>query len=164
MRLCTALVFLSILFGCASHQGVVPSPSAVSVPKGQSKLSISRNSDFMFIGVQARVDVNGVRVAELWRGESYAAAIQPGKVVLSTDAWSTAGRFQAHLNIDADREYVFEIGPRGEHFSTLTNFSLLGPATGVLASAIEAAVDENTGPFSINLKEIRPLVSTGLTH
>lgn len=157
MRLCVALVILSVLFGCASHQGVVQSPSAVSVPKGQSKLVISRSSDFMFIGVQASIDVNGVRVAQLWRGEGYATAMQPGKIVLSTDAWSTSGRYQSHFNMEADREYIFEVAPRGEHFSTLTLF-------GVLGSAIEAAVDENTGPFSIYLKEIRPLVSTGLTN
>ena len=151
MRLFLASVLLGILSGCATtHPGVVQSPSAISVPQGKAKLVITRNTEALFLGVQARVDVNGERVAELWRGESYAAALPPGKVVLSTDAWSTPGRFLAHFNMEADREYTFEISPRGGHMATLTFFGIAG-------AAIDAAIDENTGPFSIYLKETKPI-------
>jgi len=151
MRTLLSLFLLGILSGCATtHSGVVQSPSTISVPSGKAKLVVTRNTDALFLGVQARVDVNGERVVELWRGESYAAALQPGKVVISTDAWSTPGRFLAHFNIEADREYVFEISPRGGHMATLTFFGIAG-------AAIDAAIDENTGPFSIYLKETKPL-------
>lgn len=146
-----AIVMLSTLLGCATtHPGVVQSPSSILASKGQAKLVITRNTDALFLGVQARVDVNGERVAELWRGDSYAVAMQPGKILLSTDAWSTPGRFLAHFDMEADKEYVFEISPRGGHMATLTFFGIAG-------AAIDAAIDENTGPFAITLKEIKVL-------
>jgi len=104
----------------------------------------------MFMGVQARIYVNDKRVAELWRGESYAGVIQPGKVVLAADAWSTPGNFRAHFNAEADREYTFEVSPRGGHLATLVFFGIVG-------AAVDASIDENTGPFSIYLKETKPL-------
>ena len=144
-------VTLVALSGCATtHPGVVQSPSAVVAPPGKAKVVITRNSDFLFMGVQARIDVNGERVVELWRGESYAGVVQPGKVVLATDAWSTPGNFRAHFNAEADREYTFEVSPRGEHYATLVFFGIVG-------AAVDASIDENTGPFSIYLKETKPL-------
>lgn len=136
--------------GCATHSGVVKSPSSVFVPPGKVRLIVTRNTEALFLGVQASVDVNGERAAELWRGESYAVALEPGKVILSTNAWSTSGRFVSHFTAEADREYVFEIAPRGGHFATLSFF-------GVVGGAVHAAIDENTGPFSIYLKETRAL-------
>lgn len=145
------LVLLGALSGCATtHPGVVQSPAAVLIPPGKAKVVITRNTDALFMGVQARVDVNGERVTELWRGESYAGVVQPGKVVLATDAWSTAGNFRAHFNAEADREYTFEVSPRGGHMATLTFFGIVG-------AAVDASIDENTGPFSIYLKETKPL-------
>lgn len=144
-------VVLVALSGCATtHPGVVQSPSAVVAPPGKAKIVITRNSDALFMGVQARIDVNGARVAELWRGESYAEVVQPGKVVLATDAWSTPGNFRAHFNAEADREYTFEVLPRGGHYATLAFFGIVG-------AVVDASIDENTGPFSIYLKETKPL-------
>ena len=152
MRFCAlVLIMLGALSGCATtHPGVVQSPSTVLAPPGKAKLVITRNTDALFMGVQARIDVNGERVAELWRGESYAGVVEPGRVVLTTDAWSTPGNFLAHFNAEADREYTFEITPRGGHMATLTFFGIAG-------AAVDASIDKNTGPFSVYLKEIKPL-------
>ncbi len=152
MKLYSAIIVILVaLSGCATtHPGVVQSPSAVVAPPGKAKVVITRNSDALFMGVQARIDVNGERVAELWRGESYAGVVQPGRIVLATDAWSTAGNFRAHFNAEADREYIFEVSPRGGHMATLTFFGIVG-------AAVDASIDENTGPFSIYLKETKPL-------
>ena len=145
------LVLFGALSGCATtHPGVVQSPDTVLAPLGKAKVVITRNTDSMFMGLQARIDVNGERVAELWRGESYAGVIQPGKVVLSTDAWLAPGNFRAHFKAEADREYIFEVSPRGEQLTTL-------PFYGVVRVTVEAAIEENTGPFSIYLKETKPL-------
>lgn len=152
MRFCAlALIMLGVLSGCATtHPRVIQSPSTILVPPGKAKLVITRNTDALFMGVQARIDVNGERVAELWRGESYAGVVQPGSIVLATDAWSTPGNFRAHFTAEADKEYTFEISPRGGHMATLTFFGIIG-------AAVDASIDENTGPFSIYLKEIKPL-------
>ena len=145
------LVMLGALSGCATtHPGVVQSPSAVVAPPGKTKIVITRNTDALFLGVQARIDLNGERVAELWRGESYAGIVQPGRIVLATDAWSTPGNFRAHFNAEPDREYIFEVSPRGGHMATLTFFAIVG-------AAVDASIDENTGPFSIYLKETKSL-------
>jgi len=144
------IVFAFAISGCATtHPSVVQSPSSIPVPSGKSKLVITRNTDALFLGVQARIDVNGERAVELWRGESYAKVLSPGKVIISTDAWSTPGRFMAHFNVEPNKEYILEISPRGGHYATSTLF-------GVLGSAVDAAVDENTGPFAITLKELKP--------
>lgn len=151
MRALSILVgFVFAISGCATtHPGVVQSPSSIQAPPGKAKVVITRNTDALFLGVQARIDVSGDRVAELWRGESYTGVLQPGKVILSTDAWSTPGRFMAHFNAEPDKEYVFEISPRGGHYATLVFFGIVG-------SAVDSAIDENTGPFAITLKEIKP--------
>lgn len=152
MKFYSAFLFtLAALSGCATTDvGRVQSPSAVIVPPGKAKVVITRNSDSMFMGVQARIDLNGERVAELWRGESYAAVVQPGKVILGTDAWSTPGNFRAHFNAKAGREYTFVVSPRGGHMATLTFFGIAG-------AAVDASIDKNTGPFSIYLNDTRPL-------
>lgn len=148
-----AAILISSIFlsGCAAkHPNVVQSSMSVTVPQGHGKLVITRNSDMLFMGVPVRIDVNGQRAVELWRGETYAAPISPGRVTLLADAWSTPGKFQTHFNIESNKEYIFEVSPRSEHFSTLAFF-------GVIGAAIDAAVDENTGPFSLLLKDIQPI-------
>lgn len=137
--------------GCASTPVVPTQTQALAVvPPGKAKIVLMRNMDALFLGVKAAVDVNGIRVAELWRGESHSQIVEPGEVNLAADAWSTPGHYRAHFRAEPDKEYTFEISPRGGHFASLAFFGIVG-------AAVNAGIDENTGPFVIQLKHMRPL-------
>lgn len=125
------------LSGCASTTVGTPQASkSAAVLTGKAKIVMTRNSDVLFLGVKAAVDVNGQRVAELWRGESHVEIVEPGEVNLATDAWSTPGHYRAHFHAEPDKEYTFEISPRGGHFASLAFFGIVG-------AAVNAGVDEH---------------------
>jgi len=146
-------VLATFLAGCAVTAAFAqPVSNAVSTD-GQSKLVISRNTDLQYMVLNARLDVNGVRVAQLKRGESYVAVLKPGVVNLGADGWGWSGNYKASFNLEADREYFFELGPREGSLAVVVAFGGLG-------ADISAAVGENTGPFSMKLKDIKPLRQT----
>ncbi len=158
MRILTILALSIVLSGCATTQPAgVQAPSALVVPQGKAKLTITMNDDMSLMQVPARVDLNGNRVAELRQGESYSAAIEPGKVILATYAWFTPGTFVSHFELEANREYHFEIAPRAAHLEAP---SFLG-AKGTVR---DGSVDVNGGPYAIALKETKLLQATASTN
>ena len=107
------------------------------------------------MGVAAQVVVNGERVADLWRGETYAGVFRPGEMVLRTGAWTVPGVFTERFTAEPDTDYEFEISPRGEQLAVDTVFGPLGLA-GFLDPAVIAVLDERAGPFSLTLKRAIP--------
>src|SRR5262249_6412497 len=93
-------------------------------------------------------------VASLWRDEVFTGNFQPGKTIISTDCWSSPGRFSFVLNTKPDMRYAFELSPRGDSM-------LIGMAGGIVGLAAEAAVSENSGAFQIMLTDEEPLPRKG---
>lgn len=137
-----------LLGGCASttsSSGASKPP--VGVESGKARLVLTRNTDAQYFAVNARVDLNGERVAELSRGQSFITNVNPGKINFSLDAWGWSGRYLTSVNLEADKTYVYEVGPRSGSLGTALAFGAIG-------TAVDAALNENTGPFSAELKQI----------
>ncbi len=145
-----ALVLALALSGCATAPSDTAARAAsVIAATGQAKIVITRNTDMTYFGVAARVDINGARVAELSRGESYAGAYQPGEIVLTVDCSTTPEKFITRFKAEPDTEYDFEISPTPSQASVGMFFGLIG-------NAVDPMKLPN-GPFAATLKETKPL-------
>jgi hypothetical protein len=146
MSLSIGFFCVSVLMGCSGiPQDEINSKLSDTAPvPGKTRLVIYRDEDMAYMGVSARIDMNGQRIAELWRGDVYVANVPPGKITLTADAWSTAGHYSATLDAQPDTTYTFEVTPRAEAAY------LLG---GLPAMAADYAVNENSGAFSIAVKD-----------
>ena len=108
------VVLLTITLSAYAHAPSSMAPLHETAKPGKSKIDIYRTEDALYLGVEARVEINGERVAELWRGESFSADYDPGRYVITTDAWSTfGGEYKYVLSAEPDTEYLLEISPRG---------------------------------------------------
>lgn len=137
----TAILFLA---GCAT-QGNTPAATMTSAPAGKAQVVITRSSDMLYVAAAARVDLNGMRAASLWRGESYSGVVDPGLLTISTDAWSAPGRSAIRFNVEPGKAYFIELAPNaGSMWS--------GAALGLVGQAIEG-----NGPFQLVVKEVRSL-------
>ena len=148
MRIIALTLTLIALVGCAAG---APLPTLMNepVPVGKSKLTITRADEFLYLAVDARIDVNGVRVTQLGRGQAYSRILEPGATVVTTDAWGHPGRFSVSFIAKPDTEYLLGIEPRGDSF-------LPGALFGLVGAAIDASINENSGAFQIAIKEIKP--------
>jgi hypothetical protein len=118
--------------------------ASTATEPGKSRLLIYRDEDIAYMGVSARIDMNGQRITELWRGDAYVTNVAPGKINLSADAWSAPGHYTATLDAEPDFTYTLEVTPRAEAAY------ILG---GVAGAVGDYAVNENSGAFSIMLKD-----------
>lgn len=151
--LLAAITFSS---GCASlpaERGVVTSPESFSVPPGSAKIVISRNTDALAMGAKARVTINGKMVAELWRGESYAGAFVPSRLVISVDAWGAPKSTVIQLTAAADTEYALEIAPNS---GNMGSGALAAGLFGVVGAVVHDETRE-TGPFLIVPKSAKTM-------
>ncbi|MDX2027197.1 MAG: hypothetical protein SFW62_01025 [Alphaproteobacteria bacterium] len=148
-----------VLCGLAGCAGGVPADAIqtklASTPpvSGKSRLVIYRDTDMTYMGVTARVEVNGQKVAELWRGDAYATNVAPGPVTIAADAWSSPGRYSITLKALPDMDYTLEISPRGPLAS--------GVLLGVGGMALDSAVNENSGSFQIAIKDVQKATTAG---
>lgn len=146
------IVFVSAaLFGCAntpssSLDAAILAPLHEPASPGKSNIDIYRTEDLLYMAAKATVDINGERVAELWRGESFSANYDPGRLVITTDSWGSPGEFTLVITTEPDTEYLLEISPREE----LMNSALFGYAGAI----VDAEVNENSGPFKLTIKKV----------
>lgn len=150
------VVLILALAGCATTpEPTRPVARETITEAGQARIVVRRNNDSLFLGVPARLAVNGEQVASLWRSETTTVSVPPGKVLLTTDAWSSPGRFTLRMETKPGMEYTLEIGPRGGHYGVLL---LLG----VAGSAVHSAIEENSGAFSIMPISEKPIKRGGV--
>lgn len=115
--------------------------------KDAATIIIKRSDDILFLGVPARVKINGEEVADLWRSETYDGKFPPGKTVISVDAWSTPGEFVMDMDTTPNKTYRLTIYPRGDHYTVLTLFGPLG-------ALVNANLQKNTGPFAVGIEKM----------
>jgi len=135
----------------------VPSAESVPLTPGKAKIVLERTDVYLYSGVQARIDINGERVVELWGKEIYAGLFDPGKITISATSWGTSGKCTVVLNAEPDREYTFIVSAIKEHHRAATKGlmwpALLGGPIGVAIHQATYDVEENNGPFLIKPKE-----------
>ena len=139
------IVAAVLLAGCASSN-LTTGSSGGHIP-GSSRIAVHRDTSFMYMAVDARLDLNGERVASLGRGDGYLGDVKPGKTVLTTDAWSSPGRYSITFDARPDTDYLFEISPRSDSMA-------IGMLGGIVGLAAEASVSDNSGSFQIDLKSV----------
>jgi hypothetical protein len=140
------LLCLNFLVGCSGlpHDADAKLDATALVP-GKSRILVYRHEDNAYIATSARIDVNGVRIIELWRGEAYVVNVEPGKATVSVDAWSDPGHSFVSFDTAPDTTYTFEVTPRS-----------LEPVSSadVPETVTTYTINEDDGVFSMALKDV----------
>ncbi|WP_257166001.1 hypothetical protein [Bradyrhizobium sp. SRS-191] len=97
-------------------------------PKGDATVEITRTTDFLYLGVNATVEINGAKVASLGRGESYSGPLPPGDTTIVVSAWSSPGSSNIHFDAEPGKAYRMVVGPRGNNFGASMVGGLIGAA------------------------------------
>lgn len=143
----------ALLLLCAVAFGASASDES-AVPPGKARLAIARTSAFLYLTLSARVDVNGQRIADLGRGETYSGVFDAGRLSITTDHWSSPGKFTVALNAESGAEYKLELSPREDSF-------LPGALFGIVGLAVDAAVENNSGLFKLVIKDVQKSAAVG---
>jgi len=99
----------------------------------------------MYLAAAASVDVNGERVANLGRGQSYTGAVVSGPAIVTVSAWSAPGQSSYRFTVEPGKSYRLLVTPRGEPLAAgVAGAAVAGPFAGL---ATEAA--EGGGPFQV---------------
>jgi len=145
--------FLLLLFLCtASFRASANDEAAVS--PGKARLTITRSSAFLYVALSARLDVNGVRIADLGRGDTYSGIFDAGKLSITTDHWSSPGKFTVVLNAESGAKYKLELSPREDSF-------LPGALFGVVGLSVDAALENNSGLFKLVIQDVQKSLKAG---
>jgi hypothetical protein len=102
--------------------------NTVAAPAGKTAVSITRSTDMLYFGSSASVEINGVKVASLGRGETYAADIAPGPTVVSVSSWSSPGVSSYSFSAQRGKTYQLAVKPRGGNFAAAMVGGLVGQA------------------------------------
>ncbi len=138
-----ALVLLvAVLSGCATgpKYGEV-APAIPTLKPEKARLTFLRAQRLLYMGLDASVEINGLRVASLSNGAFTYSDQTPGRINISVDNWSFPGRYVISVDIKPATEHYFEIFPRSESF---------GPVLfGYIGTTIDAQVNQNSGAFKV---------------
>lgn len=110
---------LPLLLGCANSLDVdsITKAAMVQPVVGKTRISFVRSLDEM-IGATAELSINGQKVAELSRGQAYAAIFEPGEIEVSLDCpfWACYLRppSKLHFRAEPNINYNFVIITRPE--------------------------------------------------
>ncbi len=151
-RLLVRFVLLLLLSGAVPFGAFADEGAAI--PPGKVRLTITRSSAFLYLALSARVDVNGQRIANLGRGDTFSDVFDAGKLVITTDHWSSPGKFTVAINAEPGAEYKLELSPREASF-------LPGALFGIVGLAVDAAVENNSGLFKLVIQDVRKTFEAG---
>jgi len=82
------------------------------------------------VAIPASVELNGIRIASLGRGETYTSGAAPGPAVLTVSTWSSPGASSYRFTIEPGKTYRFTVSPRGANMAA-------GMAAGLIGQALE---------------------------
>jgi hypothetical protein len=142
------IVFILALNGCAT--ATYPEVNSVDIeppPVDKAKILFTRDNSILYMALGARVKVEGTQVAKLARRESFSTLVTPGKVKMEVDTATAPGRFGITLNASAGKIYQIKVLPRNDSF-------LPGALFGILGSAADASVNEQSGLFMFELVSV----------
>lgn len=101
------LLLVIVAGGLTSVRASAASPGA----KAKAMIVITRSEGVIFLGVPATVELNGSKIAGLWRGESFTGSIDPSQAILNVSAWSSPGSANYSFEALPGRSYRFTITP-----------------------------------------------------
>jgi hypothetical protein len=147
MRNLIVLCLISIgLMGCSSSgTGSTKYISFNNSVSGDSAhLIFERPSSMFMMLATARIYINGAEAAGLGSGETVRKDVAPGQVIVSVDQALAFGRFQLGFKIASGQTARFRVVPNARNV-------MMGSVLGVGGSAADVTVNENSGPFSLEL-------------
>jgi len=136
------LAVLPALGGCGSDGKETAALALTPVPSGKARISIHREDTIIYAGCPAAVKANGADVASIASGGKALFDVPAGDLVLAASCWTYPGDFAIRFKAEPGRTYAFALGPRQEGIAT-------GLLLGVVGTAIQASISENTGAFSL---------------
>ena len=112
------------------------------------RLIFNRKQTFLYMGIDARVEVNGTVVTKLANGSSFFYDVPAGRTNIKVYGFMDPGQFSLDLTLSKLKIYEFLIQPRAASFLPAVAFGLLG-------SAADAAINEKSGYFQISIRKIK---------
>jgi hypothetical protein len=114
------------------------------IPKGQSRIVISRSNSPLYFAASAEVRVNRKRVAGLGPGGGAVRDVKAGTVLLDVTTPGSFGRYSLEVEAVAGQTYKVMVSPRDGNFPLVATF-------GVIGDAVNSAGDDQSGYFQIEL-------------
>ena len=109
-----------------------------------ARIIFERPSSMFMMLATARIYINGAEVAGLGNGETTSHEIAPGQIIVSVDQALAFGRFQVGFKIDPGQTARFRVVGNARNV-------MMGSILGAVGSAADVTVNENSGPFSLEL-------------
>jgi hypothetical protein len=143
----SVLAIAAMLAGCSSSMSAEETAALAKSPlvAGKARVTITRPSAVMYVGVPATITLDGQKVADVASGGSAVVDVPAGAHVLAAHAWSYPGEYSVRLKAIAGQTYALEVAPRGDSFAP----SLFGVAGGL----IDTGVNGNAGAFQMRMLE-----------
>ena len=126
--LASFLILVLIVTGCAATG---PSYTSVksTIPQLQSdkaRVYFLRESTFMNAAIAARIQVNGVKVVDLYNDGFIYLDRPPGNVFIMVDAFMNPGEWTATFPLESEKEYYFFVTPNSNKVWAGTLFGMVG--------------------------------------
>ena len=110
--LLTLMVFGS--FGLVGQENLaITSPEQL---QGSAKVVLKREKAMLFMGLKARVRLNGARVTKVGNGKSDTINVPSGRNTLAVSGFGAPGESTVSFIAKAGEEYSFVIAPRSSNF------------------------------------------------
>lgn len=90
------------------------------------------------------IEINGAKAADLSSGGTFTTLVKPGTVVVAASMPANLGRYSVTVRSEAGKKYALVVSPRSEAY-------VAGFLGGLVGTAIDVAVNENSGPVKITL-------------
>ncbi|MDX2264530.1 MAG: hypothetical protein NW215_06135 [Hyphomicrobiales bacterium] len=117
---------------------------------GSARIKIYRTEDLIAAGGGARIKLNGKQIADMGIGGSLLKDVPAGSHQIVVDHWGHPNVYAITLKAKPGMFYTLEVSPRVEA-------AIAGGLFGLAGGLVEAAVNENGGPYQIKVVDAKPL-------
>jgi len=137
-----AIALTATLSGCGTTGKLTEADLAKPVEKASARIIVERNSSVLYAAAAADVEINGQEIASLGLGGEAVADIPAGQTILTVSTPTGFGRYTITVETERGKTYRFMVSPRGAALGRDMLFGMIG-------SAVDASVSENSGYFQI---------------
>ncbi|MGA7324428.1 MAG: hypothetical protein WBX25_08095 [Rhodomicrobium sp.] len=144
-----ALVMATTFCACGSTGTENATLLSQPLRSGAARVQIVRPQEFLAALRDARIKVDGKKVADLTNGSSTTVDIAAGSHDITVDVWDSPSTYKMKLDAKPGTLYTLEVTVRRE-----------GAAVGMLGAAgalADAATNENGGLFQIRVISDKPI-------
>jgi hypothetical protein len=133
------LCALPLLAACATQS---LESQAKTQERSQARIYFLRESSLLYMAGTPNLKVNDQEVGRVANGSSFFVDRPPGTYKITLETPMAVGRYAAEVKLRAGAVYYVKISPRAGNY-------VVGLAAGLAGQLLEAAVSENSGPYSV---------------